>query len=144
MAGAGWLQVRRLTESDIPEPVRRFLAAHIDSIEQLEVLMLLRAHAARAWSADDVNRELRSSVMSIRDRLGDLAGKGFLVAGEVEGALAYRYAPADGEASRLIDALASAYKARRLAVITLIYARPENDVAALSGAFEIRGEAEER
>lgn len=126
-----------MTENDIPEPVRRLLAEHIDSIEQIEVLMLLRAQPEREWSAEEVNRELRSSVMSIQDRLGGLAAMGFLVAREAGADLVYRYAPASDEVRGVIDALEAVYKARRFSVINLIYAKPESDVMSFSEAFRI-------
>ena len=110
---------------------------HIHSIEQLEVLILLRAAPDRAWSAPEVNHELQSSVMSIQDRLGDLAARGLLSVREAETTLVYRYAPSTDEIRRLCDELATAYKERRLAVVNLIYAKVESDVVSFSEAFKI-------
>jgi hypothetical protein len=126
-----------MSDTGIPDSVRRFLAAYVPSIAQLEVLILLRAKADREWSAPEVSGELRSSVMSVQDRLGDLASRGLLVVREADSLLLYRYAPATEDARRQIDKLASAYKERRLAVINLIYAKPESDVASFSEAFKI-------
>lgn len=126
-----------MSDSGIPESVRRFLATHFNSIEQLEVLILLRATADREWSAPEVSREVRSSVMSIQDRLADLAARGFLATREADAVLLYRYAPATEDASRLIDRLASAYKERRLTVMNLIYVKPKSDAVSFSEAFKI-------
>ncbi len=126
-----------LPDSGIPEPVRHFLVAHFHSIEQIEVLFLLRDTALREWSAAEISRELRSSDMSIQDRLIDLAASGFISARDADTGLVYRYAPLDDGISRLIDGLASAYKERRLRVINLIYAKPESDALSFSEAFNL-------
>jgi hypothetical protein len=130
--------------SDISEPVQRFVAAHISSIELLEVLLLLRRTASRDWTAAEVAREIGSSVMSIQDRLGILAAQGFLAARESGDELRYRYAPSSEESARIIDDLARAYKERRLRVIGLIYEKPPpSDIQSFSDAFRIKSKKEE-
>lgn len=113
-----------MPDSGIPEAVEAFLAAHVSSVEQLDVLLLLRSTSDREWSASEVSRELGSSVGSIQARLQDLASSGLLSARQREAERAYRYEPSDEDAGRLIDAVALAYKERRLRVIALIYAQP--------------------
>ena len=34
----------------IPEPVKRLIAEHITSVEQLEILLLFRRRADRTWT----------------------------------------------------------------------------------------------
>jgi hypothetical protein len=41
-------------ESGVPAPVRRFIAGHIESVGQLEVLLLLRAAADKQWTTDEL------------------------------------------------------------------------------------------
>jgi hypothetical protein len=121
--------------SGIDEDLSRFFAAHISSIEQLEVLLLLRATAGREWSADECSRELRSDLRWIQERLGDFTARGFLVAREVDTTLKYRYAPSSEDLQRLVDVTAGAYKERRLRVINLIYGKIESDVLSFADAF---------
>ena len=56
--------------------MRRLIADHIDSVEQLEILLLLYQHPERAWTAEAVARELRDLALSAGDRLEDLARGG--------------------------------------------------------------------
>lgn len=124
--------------SGVSEAVERFVAAHISSIELLEVLLLLRRSDGREWKDAEVAREIGSSIMSIRDRLANLAARGLISAREADDDIWYRYAPAQ-EAGAIIDDLARAYKERRLAIIDLIYARPApSDIETFSDAFRIR------
>jgi hypothetical protein len=101
----------------ISDAVRRLIAAHIDSIEQLEVLLLLRERRERCWTIDQVNDRIRSSASSVRTRLADLEGRG-LVTREPAG-FRYRTAPDHDDAVR---ELAWAYAERRYSVIDLISA----------------------
>lgn len=122
----------------VSEAVQRFVAAHISSIELLEVLLLLRRSEGREWRDAEVAREIGSSIMSIRDRLANLAARGLLAAREADDEIWYRYAPAP-EVGAIIDDLARAYKERRLTIIDLIYARPApSDIETFSDAFRIR------
>jgi hypothetical protein len=52
---------------------------HIDSIEKLEVLLLLRNRTDREWTASAVALELRITEASAAARLVDLATSGLLV-----------------------------------------------------------------
>jgi predicted transcriptional regulator len=125
-----------MAASGVPEHVRQFLLAHIRSIEQLEVLLLLRAAPEREWRAEEVNSELGSSVASISGRLALLASEGLLAARGEGGRRSYRYEPT--AASRAtIDDLAAAYRERRLAVIEIVYERPDSDAASFSDAFKL-------
>jgi len=74
----------------------------------------------------------------MRSRLAHLAGLRFLGVREADGELVYRYHPLDSETAALIDGLARLYKERRLAVIDLVYGRPESDIQAFSNAFRLK------
>jgi predicted transcriptional regulator len=45
-------------------------------VEQLEVLLFLRHHADRAWTASDIASELRATESAIELRLDDLTTRG--------------------------------------------------------------------
>ena len=127
-----------MTSDDIPEALVHFIEEHVTSLEQLEVLFLLRKTAPREWTAAEVSRELGSSVMSIEGRLALLSHMRFVAPRTAERGPGFRYAPTTEEAAALIDAVAKLYKERRLMVIDLIYGRPESDIRAFSEAFMIK------
>ncbi|WP_211193936.1 hypothetical protein [Pyxidicoccus fallax] len=111
--------------------------AHIDSIEKLEVLLLLRARAEREWTAAEVALELRITDVSADARLADLTASGLLVcdAGRPE---KFRYSPIRSEDVRSIAELAMAYAERRVSVITFIFSKPQNHVQGFADAFLFR------
>jgi hypothetical protein len=121
-------------ETGVPPPVRRFIASHIVSVAQLEVLLLLRAAADKEWTAGEVARALVTQPEAASGWLDDLLGRG--LADERGGR--YRYATPDAELEQTIDALAESYAKYRVAVIGLIFGRPSERVTRLADAFRIR------
>jgi hypothetical protein len=120
-------------ETGVPAPVRRFIAGHIVSVAQLEVLLLLRAAADKDWTAEEVSRALVIQREAAAGWLENLTAD--RLASEEAGR--YRYAPAR-DFERTIDALAESYANYRVAVISLIFARPSERVTRFADAFRIR------
>lgn len=110
---------------------------HIDSIEKLEVLLLLRAMTEREWTASAVAQELRITEASAAARLEDL-NAGRLLIGSGEAPEVYRYSPASSEDVRSIAELAAAYAERRVSVITFIFSRPQTRVRGFADAFLLK------
>jgi hypothetical protein len=122
-------------ETGVPAPVRHFIASHIVSVAQLEVLLLLRAAADKSWTPEEVARALVTQREAAAGWLDDLTARG-LVSEEADGR--YRYAPASGKLEATVDALAVSYASYRVAVISLIFKKPSRRVAGLADAFRIR------
>jgi hypothetical protein len=121
--------------TEISEPVRRFIAQHVHSAAQLEVLLLLRAVPDRDWTVDEVARAQVSSAQMAEELLEDLRARGLIAHDEASGRFSYRPAPGvDG----VIDEVADAYATRRVAVVGLIFSKPSSAVTGLADAFRIR------
>jgi hypothetical protein len=121
-------------ETGVPPPVRRFIASHIISVAQLEVLLLLRAAADKEWTATEVARALVTQPEAAAGWLADLAERELAT----ENGGRYRYAPADSDVERTVDGLAESYAKYRVAVIGLIFGRPSERVTRLADAFRVR------
>ncbi len=78
----------------LPEDVHRFLHQHIDSVEQLEVLLLLWRSPERGWTSDEVATTIYSHPTSVVRRLALLLGQGLLREREPG---CYQYAPRTAE-----------------------------------------------
>lgn len=120
---------------EISEPVRRFIAQHIHSAAQLEVLLLLRAVPDRQWSVEDVARAQVASAQMAAQLLEDLHRRGLVARDGTPGR--YHYRP-DRGLSPVVDDLAEAYATRRVAVVSLIFSKPSAAVTGLADAFRIR------
>ena len=119
----------------IPEQVRRFLLQCIDSVEQLEVLLLLHGSPSAAWSPAAVATTLYSTPDSIAQRLAGLHARGLLATTEPA---SYRYQPRTADLDAAVSLLAETYRQRRVAVITVIASKPMENVRAFSDAFRLR------
>jgi predicted transcriptional regulator len=123
-----------LAQTGVPTEVKRFIAAEIESVGQLEVLLLLRGVADKNWTADEVARALVMQAPAVASWLDKLAGRGLVaVAGDT-----YRFAPPTAEVERTIDELAESYSKYRVAVIGVIFSKPSEGVTRFSEAFKIR------
>lgn len=123
-----------MAETGVPTPVRRFIGRHIESVEQLEVLLLLRGAADKDWTAAEAARALVIQPDSAADWLAKLNSHGLLAR---EGG-SFRYDPAGAETERTIDGLAESYAKYRVAVIGLIFSKPSERVTVFSDAFRFR------
>jgi DNA-binding Lrp family transcriptional regulator len=120
----------------ISEPVDRFLARYVGSIEQLEILLLLAEQPSRSFRAGEVAQIIYASPESVVRRLRKMENDQLISATD-ETDPAYTYAPRSSELDQVIQELARAYRERRVAVITLIASRPMENVRAFSDAFRL-------
>lgn len=126
----------RMAATGVPTPVKRFISAEIESVEQLEVLLLLRGAADKEWTAKEVARALVTQAESAAAWLEKMAGSGLLRAqGD-----SYRYAPRTKTVDETVDRLAESYAKYRVTVIALIFSKPSERVMLFSDAFRIRRE----
>jgi hypothetical protein len=124
---------------DFPPGLRQFIENHLESVPQLESLLLLRQDAQRAWSAADVGKALYIPEDMASSLLNDFVRRGFAATVPPEGRFAYRIR--DKETDALIATLMSVYQERRVAVISLIYSKPLNKVQTFADAFRFGKES---
>lgn len=118
----------------IPPRVRDFVLAHVDSIEQLEVLLLLAARPTVAFTTVEVSDELRTAPSSAANRLDRLRDHRLV---EVLPGDRHRLR-ADPELSETLRQVANAYRDWRVSVVTLIYSRPSDVVRVFTDAFVLK------
>jgi hypothetical protein len=125
----------------VADDVRRFIHDNINSVEQLEVLLLLRAEPHTDWNAEEVSRRLFTVPDSVSTRLEDLHALGLLKRGEGSGTTAiYCYGPQDMKSDEAIAKLDRLYRERKDTVIQLIFSRPPDRIQTFSDAFRLRRE----
>ncbi len=120
---------------DLPPALRAFLYSCIDSIEQLDMLMLLR-RSDRAWRAREVAAELQLSDAVARAHLETLTARGLLHA-RAEGEVTYRFQPKTNELARYAALLAEAYASSRHLVVRFVATRSPR-TKSFSDAFKLR------
>ena len=131
-----------MAESDISPAIRDFITEQIDSVLQLEVLLLLFAHRSRAFTIDDITSELKIDANWLSAQLARLCGVGILICMSQSNVSTYQYQPARRELDEIVQGLADAYAQRRVSVVSLIFNKPTDRLRHFADAFRIRKDKE--
>lgn len=120
----------------ISPDVREFIFEHIDAVEHLEVLMLLRDYRDQEWDSASVSRQLRTHQDSAARRLEALEVSGLLVSrsGTTQ---VYQYQTKSTELESIIEQLAEAWRVRKHRVLELIFS-PTKRARSISRAFQFK------
>jgi hypothetical protein len=122
-------------EGDVPEDVRQFVSRNIQSLEQLEVLLLISALPDRDWTVDAVYQVVQTNRALVEKRMNEVADSRFLIR-TPEGA--FRYAPESESIARQVANTAGFYKLSRHKIVELIYSSPPDDILKFSNAFRFK------
>jgi hypothetical protein len=124
---------------DFSADVKQFIDQNIESLAQLEALLLMRQDHERGWNADEIAKALYIPAELAGTLLTEFTRRGF--AKQVPDAeTRYCYGPTDANLDQLIGHVAAAYQERRVAIISLIYSKPLNKVQTFADAFRLRKE----
>ncbi len=120
----------------LPISVQQFLSQYIQSLEQLEVLLLLWNSPNHSWTSAEVYEVVRSSRSSVEERLESFAQLGFL--GKDDGPPpTFRYAPKENLGTA-VDETAGAYQKWRVRVIEAIFTPAVDPAQRFADAFKVR------
>jgi hypothetical protein len=126
-----------VTDDGISQEVKALIAERIDSVVQLEVLLLLHGAPQKEWTAAAVAQELRIEGSWAEDQLNELTNRG-LLAQVGHTPPAYRYSPRTADLATAVDGLKEAYADRRVTVISLIFSKPVDKLRSFADAFRLR------
>jgi Fe2+ or Zn2+ uptake regulation protein len=121
---------------DLPTELRAFLHSCIESIAQVEILMLLRG-SERSRSAREVASALRVPSATARRDLDTLSARGLLSVHVAE-ETGYRYHPKSEELARYCDLLAEHYVTSRQAVFGFVATESRLSIKRFADAFRLR------
>lgn len=108
-----------MSGQEISAEVLDFVREHIESHEQLQVLLLFHGACGRVWSLDAIAATLDISSAAVAESVLHLQRLGAVrpVGGA---ALMVTYQPSSPELARTIDRLSAAYVDNQLAVVKLL------------------------
>jgi len=122
-----------MADEIIPGDLRDFILRHIDSIGQLEALLLLRAHPDDDWDVKQTAARLYANDGEVAEILARLCADGLLCCNEG----LYRYACQSPDQKAMVDRLADAYSRHLIAVTNMIHAKPRR-IREFADAFRFR------
>lgn len=121
---------------ELPAAVRHLIARSIRSVEELEILLLLRERPEMEWTVQKTYEVILSTMTSVERWLEDLVCQGLVVC-DRSGTPIYRYA-ASAEMAADVTALAQCYRNSSVRVIESIY-QPRPDAAqGFADAFKLK------
>jgi hypothetical protein len=126
-----------MSRDQIPEDIRQFIFACIDSVEQIEVLALLHDHPEKEWSNLSMSQELRSTEGSVEKRLLGLSERRVILPISTP---TFHYEPQSEEIRQTVTELMGIYRLRPYRVMELIFTKPVNAMQSFADAFRFKKE----
>jgi predicted ArsR family transcriptional regulator len=123
-------------DHSLPPELRAFLHSCIESIDHVELVMVLRG-SDRWRTARDVAAEFRLSPSGARQWLETLAARGLLEV-RVGEETSYRYRPKSEELGRYCDLLAQHYISSRADVLGFVADNSRLSAKRFADAFRLR------
>jgi hypothetical protein len=121
-----------MADDPIPGDIRDFILRHIDSIAQLEALLLLRADSGQTWNVARVAARLYTGENEIKDVLAQLCADGLLSC--KDDVFQFECSP---EAEAMVDRLAGVYRHHLIPETNLIHTKPRR-IREFANAFKFR------
>jgi hypothetical protein len=122
-----------MTDTLIPSDVLEFLLAHIDSIAELEALLLLRNNAGQPWTLTAMSKRLYIDEPLCSAVLSHLEAEGLCACKEG----LYRYALSGAPEDGTVDRLAHTYAQYLIPVTNVIHGKPAR-IQKFADAFRVR------
>lgn len=117
----------------IPADIRDFILQYIDSIAQLEALLLLRANPGERWDLASIAKRLYTNERDVEPALARLCADRLLVFNDG----IYRYGPEQEDRRLVVDRLAAIYARQLIRVTNMIHAK-QRRIREFADAFRFR------
>ena len=125
-----------MSEVPISPEAKQLIISSIHSIEQLEIFLLLGKDAKRLYSPAEIFHVIKTNEASI-SRCLELFVRDGLVTVHSD---AHFQLVDDAKLLGIVSELAQAYRERYVAVIGMIYNKPDQQMRSFSNAFRFRKE----
>lgn len=124
-------------DSIIPPEIRTFILDHIDSIAELEALLLLRNTPDTWWEDAAVAQRLYLGVEQGRPVLARLESAKLLISQDQPPGRRWRYRPQSGDLREMVDRLAYYYTKHLVPVSNLVHTKSKSRLQEFSRAFDL-------
>jgi hypothetical protein len=121
----------------IPSDVKQFIVDKIDSVAELEGLLLLRRDPKTEWGVEQLAQRLYINRQQTEIILSRLLWQGFLAVKETT-PIKYHYQPKSPKLAEMVDVVADIYSKYLVPVTNMIHSKPEIKVQQFADAFKIR------
>jgi hypothetical protein len=130
-----------MSDELISDIVRDFIASNIDSIAELEALLLIRREPQLKWTAADLAERLYTSPAQAEGAMVKLTERGLSCIKEGK-PVTYYYRPSSPELDRIVGEVADTYSRYLIQVTNLIHSKPQMKVQQFADAFKLRSKSD--
>jgi hypothetical protein len=125
-----------MPKADIPPAVLQFILKRIDTVTELETLLIMCADEARVWSVDDIASRIYVPAPGAAAVLHGISVKGLVSVDE--SGREYRFSPANDEVRQMVQQTAAAYRKNLIPITTLIHNKASVSVQEFARAFSLK------
>lgn len=129
-----------MTTPDIPAAVLEFISKRIDTVPQLESLLIMSADENRVWSVDDIAARTYVVAAAAAAVLNELHRRQLIALGE--DGQHYQYCPASEEERQTVAQTAIAYRRHLIPLATYIHSKASSSVKEFARAFALKKDLE--
>ena len=126
-------QKLEMADQYVPDTVRDFIVKHIDSVAQIEALLLVRSNPQERWNVSQIAARLYASEPEVAEALDRLCTAGLLILDNGT----YRLEGVSPENAVLIQDLLTIYARHLIPVTNIIHAKPRR-IRSFADAFRFR------
>jgi hypothetical protein len=119
--------------TDVPEELRGFILRYVDSVAQLEALLLLHTDPSKGWTTDSLAGRLYITAEQAAPLLQRLKEDGFVESAGEE----YRYEAGPADRAAIVNRLAAFYASHIVTVTNLIHSKPRR-IREFADAFRLK------
>jgi hypothetical protein len=125
-------------EQVVPLEVQQFVLERIQSIAQLEALIMMRNAPDTWWLSSAMAERLYISESACRAELEGLRSQGLLLGRQEDIGWQFRYSPSNGELREFVDRLVYYYSKHLVVISNLIHTKPRTRIREFAEAFSLK------
>lgn len=125
-----------MTRAGIPAAVLQFVARRIDTVPELETLLIMSADEQRSWSVADIAARTYVAPKSALQVLQGLQRRGLATADE--SGQHFRFSPSSDEEREVVQQTGVAYRTHLVSIATFIHQKAAPPVQEFARAFDLK------
>lgn len=124
-----------MTQADIPAVVLQFITKRIDTVPELETLLIMSADEGQTWSVEDIAARTYVSLASAKAVLHALQRRR-LIRSDKQGR--FYFSPANEEEREIVIQTGIAYRTHLIPIATFIHKKASPPVQEFARAFNLK------
>lgn len=125
-----------MTIADIPAAVLQFILKRIDTVSELETLLIMSAEEPRQWRVDEIAARIYVAKPSAAAVLHKLQKQSLITVDSAQ--MLFHFSPAGEEERQVILQTAIAYRDHLIPIATLIHKKASGPVQEFARAFSMK------